>query len=467
MIPITTLAGKRVAVFGLGGSGLSTAGALATGGADVLVWDDNDGRVRAAEDAGLNAQDLRQVDFSTLDALVLAPGVPLTHPQPHWTADLANAAGVEIIGDIELFCRERAAHAPGSPFVAITGTNGKSTTTALIAHILKQADRSVEMGGNIGTAILSLKPAAPGRIHVVECSSYQIDLAPNLAPSVGVLLNVSPDHLDRHGTIENYAAIKARLITNSDAAIVGTDDRFSAKLADDVEASSRELTRIGIRNPVSRGIMLQDSWLVETVDGTEEKLFALSKAPNLRGAHNAQNAAAAFAACRYCGLNDAEIVSGLESFPGLVHRMETIAQEGRIRLVNDTKATNADAAERALLSFDHIYWIAGGIPKSGGIAGLADHFPRIAKAYLIGEARDGFAATLKGHVPAELFDSLEEATAAAMKDARSDTAADITVLLSPACASFDQFSNFEQRGEAFRAAVFSNLSSNEMPGGQS
>jgi len=467
MIPVTTFAGKRVAVFGLGGSGLATASALAAGGADVVVWDDNSGRVQGAVETGLKAQDLRDVDFSTLAALILAPGVPLTHPKPHWTADKAQAANVEIIGDIELFCRERAAHAPDSPFIAITGTNGKSTTTALIAHILKQAGRSVEMGGNIGTAILSLAPAAPGRIHVVECSSYQIDLAPGLAPSVGVLLNVSPDHLDRHGTIENYAAIKARLIIKSDAAVVGIDDRFSAQAADAVEATSRQLTRLGIRNPVSRGIMLQDSWLMETIDGTASKLFELSLAPNLRGAHNAQNAAAAFAVCRYCGLKDSEIATGLRSFPGLVHRMETIAQEGRIRLVNDTKATNADAAERALLSFDHIYWIAGGVPKSGGIADLADHFPRIAKAYLIGEAREQFAATLKGHVPAELFDSLEEATSAAIRDARNDAAADITVLLSPACASFDQFSNFEQRGDAFRTAVFSHLSNDEMLGDQS
>ena len=301
MIPVTTFAGKRVAVFGLGGSGLATASALAAGGADVVVWDDNSGRVQGAVETGLKAQDLRDVDFSTLAALILAPGVPLTHPKPHWTADKAQAANVEIIGDIELFCRERAAHAPDSPFIAITGTNGKSTTTALIAHILKQAGRSVEMGGNIGTAILSLAPAAPGRIHVVECSSYQIDLAPGLAPSVGVLLNVSPDHLDRHGTIENYAAIKARLIIKSDAAVVGIDDRFSAQAADAVEATSRQLTRLGIRNPVSRGIMLQDSWLMETIDGTASKLFELSLAPNLRGAHNAQNAAAAFAVCRYCG----------------------------------------------------------------------------------------------------------------------------------------------------------------------
>lgn len=467
MIPVTILSGKRVAVFGLGGSGLSTADALAAGGADVVVWDDNEARVGAAQDAGLTACDLRQVDFSALSALVLAPGVPLTHPRPHWTVDLANAAGVEIIGDIELFCRERAAHAPDSAFVAITGTNGKSTTTALLAHVLKQAGRAVEMGGNFGTPILSLAPAAPGRIHVVECSSYQIDLAPGLAPSVGVLLNISPDHLDRHGTLENYAAIKARMIEQSGAAVIGVDDRFSAKLADATEAAGKPLTRIGIRTPVTHGIMMQNGWLVETADGTARNIFDLSQADNLRGEHNAQNAAAAFAACRRCGLTDPQITAGLISFPGLVHRMETIAQQGRVRIVNDTKATNADAAGRALLSFDHIYWIAGGVPKSGGIAGLAEHFPRIAKAYLIGDAQDEFAATLNGHVPFALFQSLQAATAAALEDACRDGAADITVLLSPACASFDQFANFEERGEAFRAAVLNRLSDTSPQGGPS
>ncbi|MEP4804191.1 MAG: UDP-N-acetylmuramoyl-L-alanine--D-glutamate ligase, partial [Hyphomicrobiales bacterium] len=409
-------------------------------------------------------QNLRELDFSKLDALVLAPGVPLTHPQPHWTVDLANAAGVEIVGDIELFCRERIAHAPTSPFVAITGTNGKSTTTVLIAHILQAASRSVELGGNIGTAILSLEPAQPGKIHVVECSSYQIDLAPSLNPSVGIHLNISPDHLDRHGTIENYASIKGRLIAKADAAVVGIDDRYSAEIADTAEAAGKEVTRIGIRNPVTRGLMKHGAELLETVDGSERPLFDLNRAPNLRGAHNAQNAAAAFAACRYVGLADHEITKGLISFPGLVHRMETIGQSGRVRFVNDTKATNADAAERALLSFDHIYWIAGGLPKSGGIADLADHFPRIAKAYLIGEAREAFAATLDGHVKTELFDSLEEATRAASLDAAEDSATDVTVLLSPACASFDQFPNFEARGEAFRSTVLDILSKDEIIG---
>lgn len=464
MIPVTTFSGKHVAVFGLGGSGVPTAKALVAGGASVLVWDDNASKVSAAQDAGLNAKDFRDIDFGALDALVLAPGVPLTHPKPHWTVDLAKAAGVEIIGDIELFCRERDAHAPNSPFIAITGTNGKSTTTALIAHILGKANRSVELGGNIGTAILSLEPAQSGRIHVVECSSYQIDLAPNLNPSVGVHLNVSPDHLDRHGTIENYASIKGRLIEKAKAAVVGIDDRYSAEIADAAETASKELTRIGIRNPVTHGLMMHGTMLVETVDGSERDLFDLTLAPNLRGAHNAQNAAAAYAACRYVGLSDVEITTGLTSFPGLIHRMETIGQKGRVRFVNDTKATNADAAERALLSFEHIYWIAGGLPKSGGIAGLADHFPRIAKAYLIGEARDEFADTLNGHVPTQIFDSLQEATEAASFDAAQDGAADITVLLSPACASFDQFPNFEERGEAFRSTVLDILSKDEKIG---
>nr|WP_306265283.1 UDP-N-acetylmuramoyl-L-alanine--D-glutamate ligase [Pararhizobium sp. IMCC3301] len=464
MIPVTTMSAKRVAVFGLGGSGLSTASALVAGGADVVVWDDNEARVSAALDAGLPARDLRQVDFSALDALVLAPGVPLTHPRPHWTVDLARNAGVEIIGDIELFCRERAAHAPDSAFIAITGTNGKSTTTALIAHVLNQAGRAVEMGGNIGTPILSLAPAAAGRIHVVECSSYQIDLAPGLAPSIGVLLNVSPDHLDRHGTLENYAAIKARMIEQSGAAVIGIDDRFGAKLADIMEAAAKPLTRIGIRSPVSDGFMMQNGWLVEAAGGSTRRVFDLSQAENLRGAHNAQNAAAAFAACRNCGLSDQQITAGLISFPGLVHRMETIAQQGRVRVVNDTKATNADAAGRALLSFEHIYWIAGGVPKSGGIASLAEHFPRIAKAYLIGDARDEFAASLDGHVPFALFQTLQAATAAALEDARRDEAADVTVLLSPACASFDQFANFEERGETFRAAVLDHLSHDTLQG---
>ncbi|MEX1083645.1 MAG: Mur ligase family protein, partial [Xanthobacteraceae bacterium] len=239
MTPITIFAEKKVAVFGLGGSGLISASALLAGGADVVAFDDDAATVERAAAAGIPIADLRAVDWSKIAALVLTPGVPLTHPAPHWVAALARAAGVEIVGDVELFGRERAARAPSAPFVAITGTNGKSTTTALAAHILRTAGRDVQMGGNIGVAILSLEPPAPDRVHVVEVSSYQIDLAPTLAPTVGILLNVTPDHLDRHGTMENYAAIKERAVTNADTAVIAVDDVYTRAAAARREASGR------------------------------------------------------------------------------------------------------------------------------------------------------------------------------------------------------------------------------------
>ena len=229
MTPVTHAAGRSVALFGLGGSGIVTAQALAAGGAHVVCWDDTASSRDKALAAGLAVQDLATADWSRFDALVLAPGVPLTHPRPHWSVPMAKEAGVEVIGDIELFCRERAALAPASPFIAITGTNGKSTTTALVAHLLAEAGRDVQMGGNIGTAILALEPPAAARVHVVECSSFQIDLAPSLAPTAGILLNVTPDHLDRHGTMENYAGIKERLVAAAGTPVVGVDDAAHAR----------------------------------------------------------------------------------------------------------------------------------------------------------------------------------------------------------------------------------------------
>src|SRR6516225_5197495 len=227
MTPVTSMRGKRLALFGLGGSGLATAKALAAGGATPVCWDDAQARRDEAQREGLIVEDLKRADWRNFAALVLSPGVPLTHPQPHWTVELAKEAGVEVIGDIELFCRERAAIAPASPFIAITGTNGKSTTTALIAHILHEAGGDVQMGGNIGTPILTLEPPAPSRIHVIECSSFQIDLSPSLAPTISVLLNITPDHLDRHGTMENYATIKERLVAAAQIPVVGVDDAFT------------------------------------------------------------------------------------------------------------------------------------------------------------------------------------------------------------------------------------------------
>lgn len=449
MIPVTTLKGKSVALFGLGGSGLATALALAAGGADVTAWDDSAASVENAAAAGVKTGDLRALDWKSIDALVLSPGVPLTHPKPHWSAELAKAAGVEIIGDVELFARERRTQAPDCPFIAITGTNGKSTTTALIAHILKASGRDTQLGGNIGTAVLTLDPPKAGRFYVVECSSYQIDLAPSLNPSAGILLNLTPDHLDRHGSMQLYADVKERLVAGSKTAIVGVDDTYCEIIADRIERAGTKVMRISKRNVLADGIYAEGSRLILAQGGATREIADLSPIQTLRGNHNAQNAAAAVAACLAVGVSENEIRAGLASFPGLKHRMQPVGRKGDTLFVNDSKATNADAAAPALSSFERIYWIAGGVPKEGGIASLGSFFPKVAKAYLIGEAAPAFAITLGDAVAHEMSGTLEKAVADAAADAEKDGGGPVAVLLSPACASFDQYKNFEVRGDAF------------------
>src|SRR5215469_3072783 len=370
MITITVFAGKKVAVFGLGGSGLTSASALLAGGADVIGWDDNADAVLKATSAGIPTADLRQVDWSKISALVLAPGVPLTHPAPHWAAALARAAAVEVIGDIELFCRERRARAPNAPFVAITGTNGKSTTTALVAHLLRSAGRDAQIGGNIGTAILSLAPPEEARTHVVECSSYQIDLAPTLDPSVGVLLNVSEDHLDRHGTLAHYAAVKERLVAGVQAdgiAIIGADDEWCAAAADRVEQAGKKLARVSVRRPLRVGLYVEGETIMQAVDGADRPIAHIGGIGSLRGVHNAQNAACAAGAALALGLSVEAIQQGLISFPGLAHRMEQVGRKDRVLFVNDSKATNADSAAQALACFSDIFWIAAARPRPGAL----------------------------------------------------------------------------------------------------
>jgi UDP-N-acetylmuramoylalanine--D-glutamate ligase len=446
--PVSTFAGKSVALFGLGGSGLATARALIAGGAEVAAWDDGEA-ARAKADVPLT--DLAGADWAGFAALVLAPGVPLTHPKPHWTVERAHAVGIEVIGDIELFARERAARAPSAPLIAITGTNGKSTTTALIAHILRQAGRDVALGGNIGVPVLELPPGAENRIHVLEVSTFQIDLAPSLKPTVGLLLNLTPDHLDRHGTMANYAAIKERLVAASDIALVGLDDNYCHAIAKRLRAAGHRVVGIGGCFSPEADVFISVDHVFVKEDGAP--LIALDRLPKLRGAHNAQNAAFAFAAARAVGVSLEDIHKGLESFPGLAHRMEQIRRIGATLFVNDSKATNADAAEKALLSFHDIFWILGGKAKEGGVEPLRPLFPRVRKAYLIGAASQAFAATLEGDVAYELCGTLDKAVAAAARDAAQSGAAEPVVLLSPASASYDQFANFEVRGEAFRQAV--------------
>jgi UDP-N-acetylmuramoylalanine--D-glutamate ligase len=456
MIPITAFAGKKVALFGLGASGVASANALLAGGADVIAFDDTGASVETARAAGIPVADLRHVDWSGIAALVLAPGVPLTHPAPHWTVGLARNAAVEVIGDIELFCRERRLAAPDAPFIAITGTNGKSTTTALMAHLLTVANYDVQLGGNIGTAILSLLPPAPGRVHVIECSSFQIDLSASLDPAIGILLNLTEDHLDRHGTLANYAAIKARLVAGvqqDGTAIVGVDDNWCQAIADRIDRAGKRVERVSVRRPLSDGYYVEASQVMRAAGGTARAVVQIGGIGSLRGQHNAQNAACATAAGLALGLSPETIQKGLVSFPGLAHRMEQVATKGHVLFVNDSKATNADAAARALASFTDIFWIAGGKPKTGGIASLAGYFPRIAKAYLVGEAAGEFAGTLQGKVPFVVAGTLERAVELAARDAETAGLKEPVVLLSPACASYDQYRNFELRGAAFRAAV--------------
>lgn len=454
MIPITVLADKTIALFGLGGSGIATAKAVIAGGGKVIGWDDNAASVAKAEQEGIKTQDLRDADWSQFSALVLAPGVPLTHPEPHWSVKMAAAYNVEVIGDIELFVRQRQLLASTSPLIAITGTNGKSTTTALIAHIIRHSGRDAQMGGNIGQAVLTLQPPTQDRFYIIECSSYQIDLTPSLNPTVGILLNLTPDHLDRHGNMDNYAAIKERLIAQSDVAIIGDDDDYCRAIIKRQRAGLKTTITIAKDHSIDDGFYADGENLYQAASAGNEKIASLAGIGSLRGAHNAQNALAAIAACLSVGLSLDEINAGLASFPGLAHRMEQVGKQGKVLFVNDSKATNAEATAPALSSFaDAIYWIAGGVPKAGGIASLEPYFPRIAKAYLIGEAAAEFAATLDDKVSYEITDTLTIAVENAARDAAEAASPEPVVLLSPACASFDQFPNFEKRGDAFRDAV--------------
>jgi len=456
MIPVTSFAGKTVAVFGLGGSGLASCHALKAGGAEVIAGDDGEERLAEAAKAGFVTADLRNESWSRFSALVLTPGAPLTHPAPHWTVFLARQAGVEVIGDIELFCRERQRHAPDAPFVAITGTNGKSTTTALLAHLTRVAGYDTQMGGNIGTAILSLEPPRKGRVHVIEMSSYQIDLTPSLDPNVGILLNVSEDHIDRHGTLAHYAAVKERLVAGvppPGTAIIGVDDGWSRAAADRIEQAGKRVVRVSVRNPLPDGIYVDHETIWRASGGARSEVARIGGIGSLRGLHNAQNAACASACAIALGISGAVLQKALRSFPGLAHRMEQVGRRGHVLFVNDSKGTNADAAARALSSFSDIFWIAGGKPKLGGITSLGEYFPRIRKAYLIGEAAPEFAATLGSLVPHEISQTLEVAVEHASRDAEASHLADPVVLLSPACASFDQYRNFEIRGTRFRDLV--------------
>ncbi len=463
MIPVSIFADASVAVVGVGLSGLSAARALLKGRARVVLWDDNERAREAAMAAGAEVVDLSNENFDPFAALILAPGIPLTHPEPHWSVRKARAAVVEVIGDVELFFRERAISGQECKVLAITGTNGKSTTTALTAHLLERAGRSVALGGNIGKPVLDLEPFAPGRSYILELSSYQIDLTPSLRPDAAALLNITPDHLDRHGTLAEYAGVKARIFgqLGPDAtAVIGVDDEpcraIAAKLQGPFPVRRIAVGKAAgkpVEKAVENGVWAANSVLFEMEGGKEVARADLAGIGSLRGAHNWQNAAAAYALARSQGVEAKALQRGLKSFAGLAHRMEQVARIDNVLFVNDSKATNADAAGKALGSFEDIYWIVGGRAKEGGLGGLEPYYPRIARAYLIGEAADAFASAFGETVPHVVCGTLERAVDQAAADASRSERRKPVVLLSPACASFDHFDNFAKRGDAFRKLV--------------
>ncbi len=459
MIPVRGYAGARVGVLGLGRSGLATARALEAGGAIPVCWDD---AAVAREGVPHEVADLtRARAWDSVVALIVSPGIPHLYPAPHPAVAMAQAQGAVIDNDVGLFFRSFATEAwegfdQPPRVVCITGSNGKSTTTALLHHILERADVETQMGGNIGRGVLDLEPAVSGMVTVLELSSYQIELARALQPDIAVFLNLSPDHLDRHGGMGGYFAAKRRLFAEGgpERSVIGVDEpegRFLAAQLRDEAGTGEPVIRISVREKLEGSgwtVVARKGFLAEWRKGRQVASVDLRDIAGLPGAHNHQNACAAFAAARALALGPRAIEAGLRSYPGLPHRCQTVRDIAGVRFVNDSKATNADAAEKALLAFPRVRWIAGGRPKAGGIAPLAPLFDRIAKAYLIGEAAEAFAATL-GATPHEVTGTLEAAVARAAADA----VAGEVVLLSPACASFDQFRSFEHRGEVFEDLV--------------
>ena len=458
MIDVTPFTDRPIAVFGLGRSGLAAAEALQRGGMAVWAWDDDaDARTRAAA-VGASLVDLYGCDWAALANLVLSPGIPHTHPAPHPVADLARAAGIEIISDIDILgrCQHQAA------YIGITGTNGKSTTTALNGHILRCAGVSAEIGGNLGAPALSLGPLADGGIYVLEMSSYQLELTVSTTFDVAVLLNISPDHLERHGGMDGYVSAKRLIFRRQSAAhtaVVGVDDATSRAIHDDlVAADDRVVVPVSGEAAVAGGVYVEAGILIDDTDGKTVSVIDLRPVATLPGRHNGQNTAAAYAAARAAGIRPDAIATAIHTYPGLAHRQERIAVIDDIAYVNDSKATNADAAARALVCYDCIFWIAGGQAKAGGITAVEPHLSRVRRAFLIGEAADAFADSLAGLVAIHVSRDLASAVEAARHAALADGVAGAVVLLSPACASFDQFADFEARGDAFRGLV------NALPG---
>jgi len=453
MVPVSKYAGERVVVMGLGKSGLSAAASLRAGGAKVEVWDDKAASLAEGVAKGFTAFDAQAMDLAGVRVIVWSPGIPHGFPKNHALATKARAANIPLVCDVDLLVEAQR----DAKVVAITGTNGKSTTTALTAHLFTEAGRKTCVGGNLGIPALDLEPLERDGTYVLELSSYQLELVPHLACDTAVLLNITPDHLDRHGGMDGYIAAKRRIFDGQRApatAIVGIDDEISAGLCEGLrKVGKHRVVPISVKKAVAGGVYVIDGVLCDATNGAAVEVIDLNTLPRLPGAHNWQNAAAATAAALSQGIGREQIAAGLKTFPGLKHRQELVLVKDNVAFVNDSKATNADATEKALICYQNIYWIAGGQAKEGGITPLASLFPRIRHTFLIGEAAAAFAETLKGKATFDRYETMEEAIAEAGKMALAEKQAGATVLLSPACASWDMFKSFEHRGDVFRDTV--------------
>lgn len=454
MIEVFPFDGLPTPVLGLGRSGIAAARALHRGGAEVWAWDDNEeARKNAAEYEGINIVDLRTIDWREATSLVISPGIPHTHPEPHPIAKMARDAGCEIIGDVELLARTQR----DAAYVGITGTNGKSTTTALIGHIFQTSGREAEIGGNLGMPACALEPLGPDGTYILEMSSYQLEITFSITFDVAVLLNLSADHLERHGGMDGYIAAKRQIFhrqTKPRTAVIGIEDDFSRKIYDALlEADEQYVVGISTEERVHGGVYVLDGTLYDDTEGQETPVMDLRQVASLQGKHNWQNAAAAYACCKMTGIQPHAVMACINSYPGLVHRQEPVGVLDGVGFVNDSKATNGEAAARALACFDDVYWICGGRPKADGLKACAPYFDRIRKAYLIGEAALQFSNELDGKVPFAMSGDLETATRQAFEDAKQSGLPGAVVLLSPGAASFDQFPDFEARGNVFKDTV--------------
>ena len=461
MIPVQGFAGLKVAVLGLGRSGLATARALVAGEAVPLLWDDSPEARAKAEAEGFICTDLtRHAALEGVAALVTSPGIPHLYPVPHKVIARALELGIPVDNDIGLFFRSYAtddwdAFDTAPRVVCVTGSNGKSTTTALIHHICQVAQRPTQMAGNIGRGVLDLDPAEDGEVVVLELSSYQTDLARALTPDIAVFTNLSPDHLDRHAGIGGYFAAKRRLFAEGgpDRCVIGVDEvegRYLAGQLAETPADDRVI-RISSGQKLEGfgwSVFARKGFLTEWRKGKQVASIDLREVQGLPGAHNHQNACAAYAVCRSLGFAPKVIEQAFRSFAGLPHRSQLVGESAGVRFINDSKATNVDSAAKALQAFPKIRWIAGGLGKEGGIKALLPFIGSVQKAYLIGHSARDFALEL-GDTPHEICETMERALIAAARDAQPGE----VVLLAPAAASFDQYPNFEKRGEDFTARV--------------